>query len=104
MFVKKQTMGIALFAILVAALFGSTCFAAESEDVRAAGVVSATKDANGVITAVQLAADTGTYSIELDAKGLELGAMDGKKADVSGTVTEKDGQKWMKVVDFSAME
>ncbi|MFA5251272.1 MAG: hypothetical protein WC454_01635 [Phycisphaerae bacterium] len=104
MFVKNQRMSIALLAILVAALFGSACFAADSEETKATGVVSATKDANGVITAVQLAADTGAYNIELDAKGIELGALDGKKVEVSGVVSDKDGQKWMTVVEFSVAE
>jgi len=104
MFVKKQRMGIALLAILTAALFASTCFAAEGETVKVQGVVNATKDANDGITAVQLAASAGTYNVELDAKGLELGEMDGQKVEVEGVVSEKDGQKWLKVLMFTAAE
>lgn len=104
MFAKKQTIGIALLAILVAAFFGSACFAGEDANVRAVGVVSTTKDADGTITAVQVAADTGTYNIVLDEKGLELGAMDGQKVDVTGILSEEDGQQWIQVTEFSVAE
>ncbi|MDD5064022.1 MAG: hypothetical protein PHQ35_04585 [Phycisphaerae bacterium] len=104
MFVKTQRMSIALLAILVAALFGSVCFADEGEDAIAGGVVIATKDANGVITAVQLASDIGDLNVELDATGLELGAMDGQNVEVTGVLTEKDGQKWIKVTSFEVPE
>jgi hypothetical protein len=104
MFVKKQRVGIVLLAMLTTAILASTCFAAEGEAVKTQGVVSVTRDANDVITAVQLAADAGTYNIELDAKGLELGEMDGQKVEVEGVVSEKDDQKWLKVLMFTAAE
>ena len=104
MFVKKQRVGIVLLAMLTAAILASTCFAAEGETVKLQGVVNATKDANDGITAVQLAASAGTYNVELDAKGLELGEMDGQKVEVEGVVSEKDGQKWLKVLMFTAAE
>jgi hypothetical protein len=104
MFAKRQRMGIALLAMLVTALLASTCFAAEGETVKLQGVVSVTRDANDVITAVQLAADAGTYNVELDAKGLELGEMDGQKVEVEGVVSEKDGQKWLTVLMFTVAE
>jgi hypothetical protein len=104
MFVKKQRMGIALLAILTAALFASTCFATEGETVKSQGLVSVTRDANDVITAVKLAADAGTYNIELDAKGLELGEMDGQMVEVEGIVSQKDNQKWLKVLMFTVAE
>jgi hypothetical protein len=104
MFVKTQRVGIVLLAMLTAAILASTCFAAEGETVKSQGVVSATRDANDVITAVQLAADADTYNVELDAKGLELGEMDGQKVEVEGVVSEKDGQKWLKVLMFTVAE
>ena len=104
MFVKKQRVGILLLAMLTTAILASTCFAAEGETVKLQGVVSVTRDANDVITAVQLAADAGTYNVELDAKGLELGEMDGEKVEVEGVVSEKDGQKWLKVLMFTVAE
>ncbi len=104
MFVKKQGMGIVFLAILTAAILSSTCFAAEGDNVKAQGIVNTTRDANDAITAVELAADAGTYNVELDANGLELGEMDGQKVEVEGVVSEKDGQKWLKVVKFSTLE
>ena len=104
MFAKKQIVGVALLAMLTAALLASTCFAAEGEAVKAQGVVSVTKDANDVITAVQLATDAVTYSVELDAKGLELGGMNGQMVEVEGIVSQKDNQKWLKVLTFNAVE
>jgi hypothetical protein len=104
MLAKKQTIGIVCLAMLTAALLASTCFAAEGETVTTQGVVSVTRDANDVITAVQLATDADTYNVELDAKGEELAEMDGQMVEVEGLVSEKDGQKWLKVLMFSAVE
>jgi hypothetical protein len=104
MFVKKQRMGIVLLAMLTTAILASTCFAAEGEAIKSQGVVSVTKDANDVITAVQLVTDAGSYSVELDAKGLELGEMDGQVVEVEGIVSQKDNQKWLKVLTFNVVE
>jgi uncharacterized protein (UPF0333 family) len=104
MLVKKQEIGIVFLAILTAAILSSTCLAAEGNNVKVQGTVNTTRDANDAITAVQLAADAGTYNVELDANGLELGEMDGQKVEVEGMVSEKDGQKWLKVVKFSTAE
>jgi hypothetical protein len=105
MFVKKQRVGIVLLAMLTTAILASTCFAAEGETVKLQGVVSVTRDANDVITAVQLAADAGAYNVELDAKGKELGEnMEGEKVEVEGVVSEKDGQKWLQVLTFEVVE
>lgn len=103
MLAKKQTIGIALLAMLTAALLASTCFAAEGETVKLTGTVSVTKEAD-VIKSVQLTTDAGAYNVELDDQGLALGALDGKKVEVEGTVTEKDNQKSLKVVTFKAVE
>jgi hypothetical protein len=105
MFVKKQRMGIVFLAMLTTALLASTCFAAEGGTIKSQGIVNVTRDANDVITSVQLDADAGTYNVELDAKGLELGEdMDGQKVEVEGVVSEKDNQKWLKVLTFKAVE
>jgi hypothetical protein len=105
MFVKKQRVGIVLLAMLTTAILASTCFAAEGETVKLQGVVSVTKDANDVITAVQLVTDAGTYSVELDAKGKELGEnTEGEKVEVEGMVSQKDDQKWLKVTAFKEIE
>jgi primosomal replication protein N len=105
MFVKKQRVGIVLLAMLTTAILASTCFAAEGETVKLQGFVSALKDANGAITSVQLDADDGTYNVELNPKGKELGEnMDGEKVEVEGIVSQKDNQKWLKVLTFKAAE
>ncbi len=103
MFVKNQRMGIALLAILTTALLASTCFAAEGDVVKLQGTVSVTKEAD-VIKSIQLTTDAGAYSVELDENGLALEEMDGKKVEVEGTVSEKDGQKVLKVLTFEAIE
>ena len=105
MFVKKQRVGIVLLAMLTTAILASTCFAAEGETVKLQGVVSVIKDANGVITSVQLDADDDTYNVELNPKGKELGEnMEGQKVEVEGIVSQKDNQKWLKVLTFKAVE
>ena len=97
----KQTIGILCMTMLTAALLASPCFA-EADAVKVQGIVSVTKEADA-ITAVQLTTDTGTYNVELDDKGLELGGMDGKTVEVEGTVSEMDGQNWLTVSTFSAV-
>lgn len=102
---KKQKMGIVFLAMLTTALLASNCFAAEGETVKLQGVVSVIRDANDVITSVQLTTDAVTYNVELDEKGKELGEnMEGQKAQVEGVVSEKDNQKWLKVLMFSPVE
>jgi len=69
------------------------------------GTVSVTKDANSVVTAIKLTtAGKIVYNITLDEKGKELGALDGKEVKAKGIVTEKDGQKWVKVVEYRLAE
>ena len=105
MFVKKQRVGIVLLAMLTTAILASTCFAAEGETVKLQGLVSVLRDANDVITSVQLVTDAGSYSVELDPKGKELGEnMEGEKVEVEGIVSQKDDQKWLKVTAFKEIE
>jgi hypothetical protein len=105
MSVKKQKMGIVFLTMLTAVLLASSCFAAEGETVKLQGVVSVIRDANDVITSVLLVTDEGTYNVELDEKGEELGEnMEDQKAQVEGVVSEEDNQKWLKVLKFSPVE
>jgi hypothetical protein len=102
---KKQRMVIVFLATLTTALLVSSCFAAEGETVKLKGVVSVVRDANDVITSVLLVTDEGTYNVELDEKGKELGEnMEDEKAQVEGVVSEVDNQKWLKVLTFSPVE
>ena len=102
---KKQKMGIVFLAMLTTTLLASTCLAAEGETVKLQGLVSVIRDANDVITSMQLVAGEDTYDVVLNAKGLELGEnMEGEKVEVEGIVSQKDNQKWLKVLTFKAVE
>ncbi|MFZ0034497.1 MAG: hypothetical protein WAK60_05860 [Sedimentisphaerales bacterium] len=102
---KKQRTGIVFLAVLATALLASTCLAAEGETVSLKGFVSVLRDVNDVITSVQLVTDQETYSVVLDAKGLELGdKMEGEEAAVDGVVSKEGDQKWLKVLTFKAVE
>ena len=98
-----------VFVVMASALLASGLFAAEAPKpnvVKLQGVVSTSYDANEVIVSVKLTtADDVTYGVVLDAKGKELGEqMDGETVDVEGTVSEKDGQKWLTVSAFKRVE
>jgi len=103
-------MCIVFVAMLTTVLLALTSFAAEGTEpkpVKLEGSVSVSRDANDVITAVQLVADADTYNVVLDAKGLALGEeMEDEKVEVEGTVTvEKEtDQKWLKVLTFKEIE
>lgn len=70
------------------------------------GKVVVEKDADGVITAVQMENKRfGTCNIVLDAKGNELGKnMEGKMVGVKAVESEKDGQKWLTVESYREIQ
>jgi hypothetical protein len=69
------------------------------------GTVSVTKDANSVITSIKLTtASKIVYNVTIDEKGKELATLDGKEVKAKCIITEKDGQKWAKVVEFRLAE
>jgi hypothetical protein len=68
------------------------------------GVVSVTKNAEDVVTAVMVTAKDAAYSVTLDEKGMELGKLVGKEVAVTGIVSEKDGMKWIKVESYKEVE
>ena len=78
---------LALAAVLCVLVFVSNVMAADETTVT--GVVSVTKGDDGAVTAVTVKAGDVTYTVTLDAKGKELAALAGKKAEVKGTVAEK---------------
>jgi predicted xylose isomerase-like sugar epimerase len=108
MSVKKRGISIVFLAMLTTALLSSTILLAEDtegETVRLEGFVSVLRDANDAIISVQLVTDEDTYKVVLDEKGLELGEeMEYEKVEVEGIVSEKDEQKWLKVLKFKAIE
>jgi hypothetical protein len=78
----------------------------QPKEVKLEGTVSVVKDVNNVITGVKLTTVTkATYDVVLNEKGLELGkTMAGKKVVVEGIVSPKDGQRWINVKSFKAVE
>ena len=108
MLTTKRMCGI-VFVLMASVLLASSLFAEEApgaDVVKLQGVVSASRDANDVITSVRLTtADDVTYEVVLDAKGMELGEqMEGEEVEAEGTVSEKDGQKWLTVSAFKRVE
>lgn len=110
--VKKLVIVLGVAAVFMAA----NVFAADAnkpkkpEDpavvtVPVEGMVSVTKDANSVVTSIKLTTSGKVvYNVTLDDKGKELATLDGKEVRARGVVTEKDGQKWLKVHEFRAVE
>jgi len=69
------------------------------------GIVSVTKDPANVITAVKLTTAYKTvYYVVLNKKALELSGLNGKEVEVQCVITDKDGQKWIKVSAFQPAE
>jgi len=70
--------------------------------------VSSYADANDVTESVEEAVvEEVTYEVVLDKEGMELGKnedVDYKEFEVTGIVTEKDEQTWIKVLSFKAIE
>jgi len=98
-------MCVVFGTMLTMVLLALSCFATEGETVSLQGFVSVLRDANDVIIAVQLDTDTDIYNVVLDAKGQELGdQMEDQEVKVKGVVSEKEYQKWLKVLTFEAVE
>jgi hypothetical protein len=95
-------------AFLTASVFAADANAPPKKPVKLKGTIGVTKDPNNVVTAITLTITYKTvktvYHVTLDKKGEELGSLNGKEVDVRGIVTEKDGQKWIKVQEFQLAE
>jgi ribosomal protein S4E len=110
--VKKLVIVLGVAAVFMAAnVFAAGTEPKKPEHAGAAttvtveGTVSVTKDANSVVTSIKLTtANKTVYNVILDEKGKELAALDGKEVRVKGVVSEKDGQKWIKVQEFKPVE
>jgi hypothetical protein len=77
----------------------------EPVPVTVVGTVSVVKDANEVITAVKLTTEAEeVYNVVLDKEGLKLADMDGKMAEVTGEVTKKGEESWIKVISSKPVE
>jgi hypothetical protein len=77
-----------------------------ADDKTVTGSVTCEKDGDGNVTNVSLKTDDGTkYTVTTDDNGKKLAKeLDGKKATVTGDVTEKDETKWLKVSSYKAAE
>jgi hypothetical protein len=71
------------------------------KEVIVKGKVEVKKDAAGIITAVMIKTWDKTYHVTLDAKGMELGAMEGKHVEATGMVMKKDHEHWLTVVTYT---
>ena len=71
------------------------------KEVTVKGKVEVKKDAAGTITAVMIKTWDKTYHVTLDAKGMELGAMEGKHIEATGTVMKKNKEHWLTVEKYT---
>ena len=89
--------------LVVGALLVTLCETgtAAPEKVTLTGEVNVTRDDDDNIVAATLTVGETDYKITLDEKGKKLaGEMDGKKVEVTGTVTEKDDEKCLTVESY----
>jgi hypothetical protein len=70
------------------------------KEVVVKGKVEVKKDAAGTITSVEIKSWDKTYHVTLDAKGMELGAMEGKHVEATGMLMKKEHEHWLTVVKF----
>jgi DNA/RNA endonuclease YhcR with UshA esterase domain len=95
---------VALVAAVLSLITASAVLAAdapaEPKKVTVMGKVTVIKDDAGVVTAVMVTAKDAAYSVTMDDNGKKLAEMAGKEVEVTGTVTEKDGMKWITVESF----
>jgi hypothetical protein len=95
-----------LAAVAMVGFLFAVCAQAKSMDpnmpkeVTVKGKVEVKKDASGTITAVEIKTWDKAYHVTLDAKGMELGAMEGKHVEATGMVMKKDHEHWLTVASF----
>lgn len=100
-----------VFILVVVSLFVVfECWAEDEEEdvgknVVLEGEVSAAKDEDNNITVVFLSTWDDIYDVVLNAEGKKLGEeLDGKKAEVTGTVEEKDDNLWLTVISYKEVK
>jgi len=98
----KKLVVSAVVVLFVAAYVGAQQADAPKKpaEVTVVGTVQKTVDADGKLTAVQVAAEKAPYDVVLDDNGTKLAELAGKKAQVKGSVEEKDGKKILTVASF----
>jgi len=98
--VKKMVVSAVVVLFIAAYVGAQQADAPKPDQITVVGMVQKTVDAEGKLTAVKVVAPKGTYDVTLDANGIKLADLDGKKAQVKGTVAEVDGKKVLTVASF----
>lgn len=108
MLTTKRMIGMVLVAAAATVLMASVVLADANAPakpkppVKIEGAVSVVKDANTIKEVKVTTKDKGVFYVVLNEKGKSLGKkMSGKEAVVHGTVTEKNGEKWIDVHAFN---
>lgn len=107
---KMKKVIVLITLCLLAGLVISSTFGQEANEppppperyyrIMAEGTVIAVKDANGNLTEVFLQTETVKYSVILDERGRQLGALEGKKARVMGRIHIEGEVEWLTVRHF----
>ena len=110
MLTTKRMIGMLLVAAAATVLMASVVLAEPNAPAKTApkplakieGAVSVVKDANEIKEVKVTTKDKGVFNVVINEKGKALGRrMAGKEAAVHGTVTEKNGEKWIDVHAFT---
>lgn len=110
MLTTKRIIGMVLVAAAATVLMASVVLAEANAPAKTApkppakieGAVSVVKDANEIKEVKVTTKDKGVFNVVINEKGKALGKrMAGKEAIVHGTVTEKNGEKWIDVHAFN---
>ncbi|OGV79360.1 MAG: hypothetical protein A3K19_31395 [Lentisphaerae bacterium RIFOXYB12_FULL_65_16] len=96
---KKLTV-LALFVAVMGLALVSAVRAEDAKEVTVVGTVSVKADADGKVTAIEVAAADATYNVVVNDKSEGLVALKGKKVSVTGTVLDADGKKTLTVTKF----
>ena len=111
--VYRYSTPLALLIGIVAASLGFPDAMARADEAAATvtieGIVEVVRDDDYNATVVQLTdgakKPAATYRIVLNTRGLDLAdALEAQRASVTGTVTTKEGAKWLTVTAFKEIE
>ena len=104
---RPKWIATVLGTLVLAMAAAPACLAGEKEEkvTTITGKVSATFDAEWNTKSVKVTTDKNeVYNIVLDDKGGELAWEVGEKITVTGTLTIKEKEKWLKVTSFKVKE
>jgi hypothetical protein len=98
----KMLAAVTMVGFLFAVAVGAESMEPKEKTVK--GKVEVMKDASGTVTGVEIKTWDMKYHVTLDAKGMELAAMEGKHVEATGTVEKKDHEHWLTVMSFQEKE